>query len=60
MKKTLKKKRKPGRPVMDENTRRDKRLDDVRFSAGELARLKSVALKAGQRWSDWVRGRLGL
>lgn len=48
-----------GRPAIDPGLVRDQRLD-VRFARGEIAALKERAAKAGYRWSDWVRVKLGL
>jgi predicted DNA binding CopG/RHH family protein len=60
MKKKLATKQKGGRPPLPDGQRRDKRLDDVRFSAGELSRAKAMAAAAGLPWSLWVRRRLGV
>ncbi len=60
MKKLRKKPRKQGRPPLPEGTARDKRLDDVRFSASELAQMKTYARSVGQTWTEWVRTTLGL
>lgn len=49
-----------GRPKVDERLRLSRRLDDVRFSEADLERLKNEAAKSGLRWSDFVRGKLGL
>jgi hypothetical protein len=49
-----------GRPRLPDEKRKDKRLDDVRFSAEELAKIRAVAAKSGESWSAWVRRRLGL
>lgn len=57
--KKSRKKQRLGRPPIDPELVRDQRLD-VRFSRPEIARLKSLAEKSGQRWSDWVRVRLGV
>jgi hypothetical protein len=55
-----KKKPKIGRPTLPDIDRKDKKLDDVRFSTKELAVLKARAEAAGKSWTDWVRQRLGL
>ena len=60
MEKTKKKRRGPGRPPVSAELRRDRRLDDVRFSASELAFLRDLAAKSGFRWSDYVRRKLGI
>lgn len=52
--------KKGGRPPLPAGKRRDQRLNDVRFSASELALLKRRAAESGQRWTTWVRARLGL
>jgi hypothetical protein len=60
MAKTRKKPAKSGRPPLPDGQRRDKRLDDVRFSARELALAKAAAEACGVPWSLWVRRRLGV
>jgi hypothetical protein len=60
MAKTRKKPAKGGRPPLPDGQRRDKRLDDVRFSARELARARAMAATAGLPWSLWVRRQLGV
>lgn len=59
-KKPAKAKNLGGRPKLPAEKVKDRRLDDVRFSALELASLKERAAAAGVPWSAWVRGRLGL
>jgi len=48
-----------GRPAMPEEDRRTKWMD-VRFTAAEIATLKSRAADSGLSYSAWVRKRLGL
>ena len=58
MARTKRRPKKLGRPPVSDEDRRDRRLDDVRFSARELAGFKAQAAKAGLRWSDFVRLKL--
>lgn len=60
MKKLMEKAETRGRPPLPEEGRRTRRLDDVRFTAAEIAILKSRAADSGLSYSAWVRKRLGL
>jgi hypothetical protein len=59
-KKVADKPKRSGRPPLPPESRKDRRLDDVRFSAAELAALRARAESAGLTWSEWVRSRLGV
>ena len=53
-------KRPPGRPPKPDHQRKDRWLNDVRFSAEELDMLRARAADSGLTWTEFVRGKLGL